>query len=70
MIVDDRVFIGSRDGRLYELDLETGEKRWEYETGGQLNASPAVAEGKLVIASDEGVVYCFGEKEATRQQGN
>ena len=62
VIVDKRVFIGSRDGRLYELDLETGNKRWEYETGGQLNASPAVAEEKLVIASDDGVVYCFGKK--------
>ena len=40
----------------------TGKKQWEYEAGGEFDGSPAVAAGRLVIASEAGVVYCFGEK--------
>ena len=60
MIVGQRIFVGSSDGRLYELDAASGKKRWEYEAGGGFTGSPALADNKLVIASDDGVVYCFG----------
>ncbi len=62
MIVGARVFIASGDGRLYALDVKTGEKLWEYEAGGGFTASPAVAQGRLVIGNDDGELYCFGEK--------
>ena len=42
------------------LDLETGEKLWEFDTAAPLVASPAIAEGRLVIGSEDGVLYCFG----------
>ena len=42
------------------LDLETGEKLWEFDTAAPLFASPAIAEGRLVIGSQDGVLYCFG----------
>jgi len=58
-----RVFVGSNDGRLYALSLETGEKLWEFNAGAPFSASPAIAEGRLVIGSQDGVVYCFGEKQ-------
>lgn len=57
----DRVFFGSNDGRLYALDALTGAKVWDYETGGGLSASPAVASGLLVIGSQDGKLYAFGE---------
>ena len=56
----DRVFIGSGDGRLYMLDLESGENLWDFDTGAPLSASPAIADGKIVIGSQDGVLYCFG----------
>ena len=62
IIVGQRAFVGSSDGRLYGLNLQTGKKEWEYEAGGGFAASPAVASGKLVIATDDGVVYCFGKQ--------
>jgi outer membrane protein assembly factor BamB len=61
--VGKRVFIGGSDGRLYALGLAKGEKLWEYEAGGDFIASPAVADGRLVIANADGTVYCFGEKK-------
>jgi outer membrane protein assembly factor BamB len=62
VIVGDRVFVGAADGRLYGLDLRTGKQDWEYQASGGFTGSPAVADGKLVIATDRGVVYCFGSK--------
>jgi outer membrane protein assembly factor BamB len=63
VIVGERVFVGAADGRLYALDLKTGKPLWEYQATGGFTGSPAVADGKLVIATDRGVVYCFGGKE-------
>ena len=58
------MYVGSADGRVYGLDLKTGQKVWEYEAGGHFLAGLAVADGKMLIASDDGFVYCFGEKQA------
>jgi outer membrane protein assembly factor BamB len=62
-VAGQRVFVGSSDGRVYGLDLKSGEKVWEYEAGGSFVGSPAVAAGRLVIANKNGVLYCFGKKE-------
>ena len=62
MVVGDRVFVGSGDGRVYAIDVKTGTKRWHFEAGGAVVASPAVADGRLVIGNDSGQLYCFGAK--------
>ena len=61
LIVGTRVFVGSNDGHLYELDLTTGKKTWEFTTGSPVSASPAAADGALVIGSQDGAVFCFGK---------
>ena len=45
---------------IYRKVLETGEPVWQYDSGSAFTASPAVAQGRLVISSLDGVVYCFG----------
>ena len=59
--VGDRVFFGSEKGVVRALDVVTGEETWRFETGSAVVASPAVADGRLVIGADNGVLYCFGE---------
>jgi outer membrane protein assembly factor BamB len=59
LLAGGRVFVGSNDGVLYELDLATGRKVWEFTAGAPLSASPAAAAGALVIGSQDGVLYCF-----------
>jgi outer membrane protein assembly factor BamB len=61
-----RVFFGTADGRLTALDVKSGKKAWEYEAGGDLNASPAISNGKLVIGNKDGTLYCFGAKPASK----
>ena len=31
--------------------------------GGAVISSPAIAEGRLIIANSEGSIFCFGQKE-------
>jgi len=52
--------VGSGDGRFYVLDLKTGAKIWEFDAGASIVASPAVASGRIVIGSQDGVLYAFG----------
>ena len=57
---DGKIIYGKDDGHVYALNLKDGKKTWEFETGGGFAGSPAVAQERLVIANDDGVVYCFG----------
>ena len=53
------MLFGSDDGRLYCLAAETGEKLWSYFIGQRIVASPAVANGRIVIGCEDGTVYAF-----------
>ena len=67
VVVGNRVFFGSQDGRIYGLDRRSGKEVWRYEAGGKIVASPAVAGGRLVIGSDSGHLYCFGGPSSTEK---
>ena len=62
VVVGDKVVFGSGDGRLYLVSLATGERIWSYDLGKELNASPAVADGLVVIGCEDGMVYAFDPK--------
>jgi len=53
------VVVGSEDGRLYLLRLSDGKQVWSYEIGQPVTSSPAVANGMVVVGSDDGYVYAF-----------
>jgi len=42
--------------------LKDGAELWSHEIGQALDSSPAVADGKVVIGSNDGAIYCFGQK--------
>ena len=44
----------------YRLDLTRGKTVWEYEAASPVTSSPAVAKGKVVAATADGQVICFG----------
>lgn len=46
-------------GRIAALDARTGEPAWEFEAGGGFGGGAAVAAGRVVLASDDGRVWCF-----------
>ncbi|MCC6358680.1 MAG: PQQ-binding-like beta-propeller repeat protein, partial [Phycisphaerales bacterium] len=42
-------------------------ERWRYDAGGGFVGSPGVADGRLVIGSVDGVLYCFGAPDRKPQ---
>jgi outer membrane protein assembly factor BamB len=65
VVAGQRVYIGSFDGFLYVLDLAKGTevKQFRLAKRGPIIASPAVADGCLVIGTNDGTVYCLGAKQ-------
>ncbi len=63
VVVGDRVFVGSKDGFLYEVTLADGKLIEKYPVGRGISASPAVGEGCLVLGAEgnDGSLVCFGE---------
>jgi len=51
-VADGMVFGGPRDGPLYALDAQSGDRHWFFPTGYLQEASPAVADGVLYLATD------------------
>ena len=63
VVVGDRIFFGSSDRNLYALNWD-GQEVWKFPAKQAITASPAVAEGYLVIGTDstDGRILCFGKK--------
>ncbi len=54
------VYIGSSaTGKVYSIDAVTGKERWAFFTGGPVRFAPAVADGRVFVASDDGHLYCL-----------
>ncbi|RCS49321.1 serine/threonine protein kinase [Bremerella cremea] len=62
VVAGNRVYFGSADSRVRAVDVATGKEVWQYEAKSGFPAGPAVSDGCLLIASERGVVYCFGPK--------
>ena len=58
-IARNLVYVGGRHGYIYCVDLEDGSIWWEFKTGDSVVASPAISDGKMVIGSTDGILYCF-----------
>jgi outer membrane protein assembly factor BamB len=43
------------------IDLASGKLVWEFEAGAGFTSSPAIADGRVVIADIDGRVYAFGK---------
>ncbi len=54
----DHVYVGSSDFDVFCLDALTGEKIWNFSTGGIVNA-PSVAGGCVFAGSFDGNLYCL-----------
>lgn len=46
-------------GEVYALDLDKGNKKWAFMTGGKIYSTPVVSGKYLVVGSADGFVYCL-----------
>ncbi|MHC4629530.1 MAG: outer membrane protein assembly factor BamB family protein, partial [Planctomycetota bacterium] len=60
VVAGSRVFVASRDtNTLYALNVEHGEKVWEFITSGKVDSPPTVYRGLVIFGSADGRVYCL-----------
>lgn len=51
VVADGIVFTSSSDAKLYALNSRTGQRKWSYYAGSNINASPAVANGIVYMST-------------------
>jgi len=54
------LYVGSMNGIVYCLNETSGSIKWEYQTGGPIQASPAITDDHIIVGSDDGNLYSFG----------
>ncbi len=58
------VYYGSSaDHKLHALDAESGQERWSFFTDAPIRFSPLVVDDRVLVASDDGCVYCLSATE-------
>jgi outer membrane protein assembly factor BamB len=55
----DVAIVADAAGRIMALDAATGEPAWEFDAGGGFGGGAAIADGRVVLASDDGTLWCF-----------
>lgn len=63
----DKVYLGTENGDLIALDAETGELVWHTEVGNEVNADPAVGEGRVVVHTTGGKVVSYDAEDGSEQ---
>jgi len=62
VICKNKLLVCTRTGIVSIHDTKTGDLLWEYDTGEQIIASPAVINGYFYVLTFKGTLFCFGEK--------
>ena len=64
---EDKVYIGSRDEKMYCLNANTGEKLWRFYTGSMTyETAPSVAYGNVYVGNAFGFIYCVNATSGER----
>jgi outer membrane protein assembly factor BamB len=64
--VDDTVYFGATDGRLFAVDVESGDVRWAYRTGGRINSSPSLFGNRVCISTYAGSIFCLDRRDGSK----
>ena len=64
-VVNEILYVGGTDGKLYALDANTGLLIWTYQTTGSISSSPAVANGTVYFLSTDGNIYALDANAGT-----
>lgn len=64
-VADGKVYLGSLDGNLYALELETGKLLFKVETGQEIKSSPTVFAGAVYFGDEGGTFHAVDAKSGT-----
>ena len=54
-----RIVFGADDGKVYAFDGETGARRWTFDTGAPVVASPLIVAGRVFVGNRGGVLFAL-----------
>jgi outer membrane protein assembly factor BamB len=60
VLCKDKLLVCTKTGIVSIHDTKTGALLWEYDTGEQITASPAVIKGCFYVLTQKGTLFCFG----------
>ena len=60
----EAVIVGDSAGRIVAVDAATGAPIWEFDAGGDFVGGAAVADGRIVLSSGDGTIWCFAQSTA------
>ncbi len=63
VIVENDLYVGSGDQKLYAINALTGDIKWEYKTEGSINSTPLVTKGKVLFLSYDGYFYALNQSD-------
>lgn len=66
-IGEGTAFVGSGDGYLYAIDVESGMVKWSYPVGGSIEASPKYSEGVVYFGSSDNSIYALNASEGAQR---
>lgn len=64
---EDMVYFTSTDHKVYALDVDTGAKRWEFQTGNQIWGGPGYRDGTLYVGSSDKNLYALNAETGERK---
>ncbi len=60
VVMGKTMFAGSsRNDSVFALDTDTGEEKWRFYAEGPVRLAPAVCDGRVYFAADDGNLYCL-----------
>jgi outer membrane protein assembly factor BamB len=62
LIANGVVYAGCDDGRVYALDLASGNERWRYDTQEQVGTTPVLADGLILVATLQDTLFAIDAK--------
>lgn len=65
-VVNNTVFVGSRDNTLYAIDRETGEQLWKFQATNGIDTGPAVVDGIVYFGSNDAELYAVDVEDGSK----
>lgn len=65
-VANGTVYTGAADERVYALDADSGEKRWEFWTWNNVTGEPVVTDDAVYVGSEDSLIYALDVEGGTR----
>jgi len=66
LLYQQTLYVGMHDGKLYAIDVASGEMQWAFQTGSPIKTSPIAVDGKICIGSGKDL-YAISASDGREQ---